>query len=419
MTVWISELDQRERRTLLACFGGWALDAFDVNLYPLVIPTLITALGITRFEAGILGTSALLASALGGWLSGIVADRYGRVTALQITVVWFAVFTALAGFCTSFGQLMAVRALQGLGFGGEWAAGAVLISEVIRPEFRGRAVGTVQSGFAVGWGAAVAVFTAMFALLPPDLAWRAMFWLGLLPAALVIYIRRFVSEPDTFRASARGRDRGVAANALTIFRAPHLRLTLLTSLLTTGAQGGYYAVGIWLPTFLRTERGLSAISSSSYLLSVIFGAFCGFLTGAWMADRFGRKATFIVMGVSAAVVVVLYTLLPIGNAVILVLGFPLGFFANGIYAPMGAYLAELFPTEIRATNQGFSYNAGRAVGATFPAAIGYLAEGMGLGVAIAVFTLASYACLIGALILLPETRGRALQAAPVQPSVLA
>ena len=138
-----------------------------------------------------------------------------------------------------------------------------------------------------------------------------------------------------------------------------------------------------------------------------------------MADRFGRKTTFIVMGVCAAVVVALYTLIPISNAVILVLGFPLGFFANGIYAPMGAYLAELFPTEIRATNQGFSYNAGRAIGATFPAAIGYLAGSMGLSTAIAVFTLASYACLIGALVFLPETRGRALQAAPAQPSAFA
>ena len=413
---WVGELDGRERRTLMACFGGWALDAFDVNLYALVIPTLLTVLGMTRGQAGLLGTVALLFSAFGGWLTGALADRYGRVAALQITVLWFAVFTFLSGFCTNFDEFMVVRALQGLGFGGEWAAGAVLMSEVIRPEFRGRAVGSVQSGFAIGWGAAIGAFAVVFALLPPDIAWRVLFWLGLLPAALVIYIRRFVVEPEGFKASLAARRRPGLRQMFVIFSPRHLRITILTVLLSTGAQGGYYAVGTWLPTFLRTDRGLSALSSSGYLAFVILGAFCGFLTGAWLADRIGRKATFVLMGVCAAAVVVLYMLIPIGNGAMLVLGFPLGFFANGLFAPMGAYLAELFPTEIRATNQGFSYNAGRAIGALFPAAIGYLGERMGLGNAIAVFTLASYVCLLGSLTMLPETRGRALPGEP-SPSV--
>ena len=416
MTIWINNLDARERRTLWACFGGWALDAFDVNLYALVMPTLLAVMSMNRFQAGMLATVALLFSAVGGWLSGVVADRYGRVMALQITVLWFAFFTFLSGFCNTYEQLFVVRALQGVGFGGEWAAGAVLISEVIRPQYRGRAVGTVQSGFAIGWGAAILAFVIVSALLPPEFAWRCLFWLGLIPAVLVIYVRRFVDEAEVFKVAQPAKPHATLRQMFVIFSRPHLRLTVLTSLLTTGAQGGYYAASTWLPTFLRTERHLSAMGSSGYLAFVILGAFCGFLTGAWLSDRIGRKNTFIVMGVGAAVVVASYMLLPISDTLMLFLGFPLGFFANGLYAPLGAYLAELFPTEIRATNQGFSYNAGRAIAALFPSIIGYMGELTGLSVAIGVFTLLSYACLLLALSMLPETLGRDLSALAGVPS---
>jgi MFS family permease len=198
VATFVSDLNVNERRTLVACFGGWALDSFDVNLYALVIPTLLVTLNFTMAEAGILATVALLLSAAGGWITGTLADKYGRVRVLQVTILWFAVFTFLAGFCSTFSQFFVVRALQGLGFGGEWAAGAVLIGEVIQSKYRGRAVGLVQSGWAVGWGGATLVFAIVFSLLPQDIAWRVLFWTGLLPALLVIYIRRFVNEPEIF-----------------------------------------------------------------------------------------------------------------------------------------------------------------------------------------------------------------------------
>jgi MFS family permease len=414
MAIWITDLEPTERRTLWACFGGWALDSFDVNLYALVIPTLFAVLHFTPGEAGVLATVTLLLSAFGGWVTGILSDRFGRVRMLQATILWFAFFTFLSGFANSFGQLFACRALMGLGFGGEWAAGSVLMGEVIRARYRGRAVGTVQSGWAVGWGAATLAFAVIFQLLPPETAWRALFWTGILPALSVFLIRRHVPEPEVFRRAAK-REGGLLGQAVSIFSPVHVRATLLASLLTLGAQGGYYAVSTWLPTFLRTERHLSVLGSSGYLAAVIVGAFCGFLTGAWLADRIGRKATFLLFAVAASTMVVLYMLVPIDNGPMLALGFPLGFFANGMFAPMGAYLTELFPTAIRGTAQGFAYNAGRGVGALFPALIGFLAGSMGLGIAIGAFTLGAYALMFLALLALPETRGREL---PSDPDVL-
>jgi MFS family permease len=412
MATFLSDLKVNERRTLVACFGGWALDSFDVNLYALVIPTLLVTLNFKMAEAGILATVALLLSAVGGWVTGTLADKYGRVRVLQVTIVWFAFFTFMAGFCNNFGQFFVVRALQGLGFGGEWAAGAVLIGEVINSRYRGRAVGLVQSGWAVGWGGATLAFALVFSLLPQDIAWRVLFWTGLLPALLVIYIRRFVNEPEIFEKSRVTDDESVMTKIFTIFSRENIRLTLLTSLLTTGAQGGYYAVNTWLPTFLRTERKLTVLGSSGYLAFVIVGAFCGFLAGAWLADTIGRKKTFLVMALCAGLMTMIYMLAPIDNQMMLVLGFPLGFFANGLFAPMGAYLTELFPTKSRATNQGFSYNAGRAIGAFFPGIIGYLSQSMGLGTAIGVFTVIAYLLLLVALSMLPETHGRDLSVMP-------
>src|SRR3984957_15573375 len=186
---WLRDLNGVERRTMLATGGGWALDAFDVQVYSFVIPTLIGAWGISRAEAGMLGTAALLVPALGGWLTGVLCDRFGRVRMLQITILWFAVFTFLSGFTNNFNQLLICRGLQGLGFGGEWAAGSVLMGEVIRAKYRGRAVGVVQASWHLGWGLSAIVFSAFFTLLPADVAWRSMFWVGILPALFVFYIR--------------------------------------------------------------------------------------------------------------------------------------------------------------------------------------------------------------------------------------
>jgi len=406
---WYGELAPSEKRTFWACFGGWALDAFDVQIFSFAIPAIVATFSITNTEAGLIGTVTLLTSALGGWFAGMLADRFGRVRTLQITILWFAVFTFLCGFAQTYQQLLVSRALMGLGFGGEWAAGAVLMGEIIRAQHRGKAVGTVQSGWQIGWTAAAILSTVLFSLLPADTAWRALFWIGVAPAILVLFIRRFIDDPPVFKAARQENSTaGLARRPLEIFSPQMIRITILTCLLTTGAQGGYYALFTWLPTFLKVERKLSVIGSGGYIGVVILGSFCGLLFGAYVADRIGRRANFILYAACSLIAVFVYTQLPIDDVLMLVLGFPLGFFANGIFAGMGAFLTESYPTRVRGSGQGFSYNLGRGVAALNPPFVGLLSATVPLGQSIGIFAVVSYGVVIFAALMLPETKGRDL-----------
>jgi MFS family permease len=409
MFAWLEELSSRERKTLIATFGGWAVDAIDVMVYIYVIPTLIAVWGMSKTQAGFIITVTVLASAIGGWLAGILADRYGRVRVLQLTVLWFAFFTFLCGFTNSYEQLLVTRALQGLGFGGEWAVGAVLIGEMIRPEHRGKAVGTMQSGWAVGWGAANILYILLYQLLPEALAWRAMFWVGILPALLVFYIRKNVKEPEVFSATKdKIAERG--GHFLEIFSPALLRTTLLASLMTTGMMVGYYAVFTWLPTFLKTERGLSIMNTGWYTMVVIVGSFVGYLVAAYLADHIGRKKTFFIFATGSAIIAVLYTLIPIGNTVMLFLGFPLGFFVSGNFSGCGPFLTELFPSRVRGSGQGFVYNFGRGLSAFTAPVVGAMSGGMPLGQSIGIVATIGFAVVVLTVSLFPETRGKELVA---------
>jgi MFS family permease len=285
MIDWYRELNTAERRSFWACFGGWALDALDVQIYTFVVPALIALWHITNAQAGLLATSALVVSAFGGWIAGMLADRIGRARLLMITIAWFAFFTFLSGFTQNFEQLLIVRGFQGLGFGGEWAAGSVLIGEVIRAENRGRAVGTVQSAWAWGWGAAAILATIMFQVLPQEIAWRTLFFVGLLPALLIFYIRANVPEPKIFREAATVAKR---RGTLEIFGPDLLATTIVGAVLATGAQGGYYAITTFLPTFLRTQRHLTVMGTGGYLAVIIVGSWVGYIVSAYLNDAIGR-----------------------------------------------------------------------------------------------------------------------------------
>ncbi len=412
---WLAELSPAERSTLTATFGGWALDGLDVMVYSFVIPTIITAWNISKARAGLLGTVTLLLSAIGGWVAGLMADRYGRTRILQLTIAWFALFTFLSGFTQNSWQLLVTRGLQGLGFGGEWAVGSVLMGETIRAQHRGKAVGTVQSGWAVGWGLAAICYTALFSTFAPERAWRIMFWIGILPALLVIYIRRHVSEPEIYLETRRIVPGNAPWQWLDIFDRSVIQTTALTSVMAVGAQGGYYAITTWLPTFLKIQRGLSVLNTGAYLFVVILGSLVGYLVAAHLADALGRKRTLILFAICSFLTVAAYTYLPIKNKVMLVLGFPLGFFASGSFSPMGAYLTELFPSRLRGSDQGFSYNFGRAIGSLFPFLVGILSATLPLGEALAVFALLAYGVMLTGLVALPETHGIELRPGSVDP----
>ena len=406
---WYRALTGKERRTFWSCKIGYALDAMDTQFLSFVMPTLIATWGLSKGDAGLIGTVTLLTSAVGGWLAGIRSDRLGRVQTVQITILGLATFTLACALAQDFTQLLIARGLMGFGMGGEWTAGAILIGEVIRAGDRGKAVGMVQAGWAIGWGASALLYALMFSLLPPGWAWRSLFLLGVLPALFVIFIRRFVDEPEVFVARQRRPEiRERRASFAEIFSPAMWSTTLRAVLLTTGAQGGYYAITTWLPTFLETERHLTVLGTGGYLAVVIFGSYAGYIVSAHLTDRLGRRKNFILFALGSLGLALAYTRLPVTDALMLSLGFPLGFFVSGVFSGMGAFLTELFPTRVRGSGQGFCYSMGRALGALFPFLIGLASRRMTLGEAIGLFAAAAYGLMILAASTLPETRGKQL-----------
>ncbi|MFS8102814.1 MFS transporter [Lentzea alba] len=401
---WFRSLGQKGRRAFVGAFGGYGLDSYDYWVLPLSLVAITGYFGLTKAEAGLLGTSTLLMSAIGGAVAGVMADRFGRSKTLIITVAAYAFFTVLCGFATNYETLLVFRALQGLGFGGEWAAGAILVAEYCKPKYRGRTVAFIQSAWAVGWGLAVLVNTLVASLADPAWSWRIMFWTGALPAILIFYVRRNVDDAPV--AKAQGSQKGTFPK---IFQGPILKTTLFAALLATGVQGGYYTLATWLPTFLQTSRGLTIIGTGGYLAFLITGAWIGYVCGGYLTDYLGRKKTFVLFATASALLIVAYTQIPNGaNTLVMFLGFPLGFCMSAIFSGFGSYLSELYPTNLRGTGQGFTYNLGRAFGAVFPGLVGFMADRLGMGGAM-LFGAAAYGIAVVALIWLPETVNKELE----------
>jgi MFS family permease len=250
----------------------------------------------------------------------------------------------------------------------------------------------------------VLLYTALFSWLPQETAWRVMFMVGLLPALLVIYVRRSIQEPEHRAAKpAAGRIELVA-----IFNQENLRTTLIGGMLGMGAHGGYAALMTWLPTYLKTERNLSVLSTGGYLAVVIFAFWCGCIASAHLLDRIGRRRNVAMFALCCTITVLLYQFLPLSNTEMLLLGFPLGFFAAGIPASLGALFNELYPMAVRGTGVGFCYNFGRVASAGFPVLVGYMSKSMPLGEAIGINAAIAYGLALIMVLLLPETKGKRL-----------
>jgi MFS family permease len=396
---------------MIACAAGWCLDGFDMTGFSYVITGLITVNMVTKPQAGVLGTAALLSSSLGGWLTGILCDRYGRVRMLQVTILWFSIFTGLCGLAQNYHQMLVLRSLQGLGFGGEWTAGAVLMGEVIRAKYRGRAVGIVQGAVGIGYMLAALAYGVVFSVLPVQWSWRALFWVGVLPAFLVIYVRRAVQEPEIFRTT-QSKSRFEMFGFL---KGNLLLRTIIASIMLTGLQGSYYVVAIWLPQFLKGERHMTVVGTSTFSMIVLTGSLIGFFIGAHTSDYFGRRPTIIFFALGSAFASYIYTVLPITPFLMVFLGVVMGAMNSGKFTPLGALLTELYPTAMRGSAQGFVYNGGRAIGALVPAIAGFASARMKLGVAIGVLAAISNGLAILACLLLPETRNQELSVLDVTP----
>jgi len=402
---WMREVSPAGRRALGAAFAGWALDAMDFVLYLLAIPALRAEFTLDARQAGLLATVALLSSAVGGVLFGRIADRFGRTRALGWTVLVYSLASLGSATAQTAFQLLLWRTLLGLGLGGEWSAGAVLVAESVPAAHRGKAIGLMQSGWAVGYLAATLAAAAIL----PRFGWRALFAFGVAPALLVVWIRRRLEEPPRRAAASAVPAPGVGA----LLRPPLAARTAVAILLSTAVMFGYWGLFTWIPSFLAAPAaeggaGLGLVRSTGWIVPMQVGAFFGYLSFGYAADRFGRKRSFAAYLVAAAAIVLAYGALVRSPVALMVLGPLLGFFGHGYFSLFGAQLAELFPTSIRATAQGLCYNSGRALSAFAPATIGALADVRGLAAALGA-TAAFFVA--GALLvtLLPETRGAELE----------
>lgn len=404
---WYRSLPLAGRRAFVGAFAGYSLDAYDFQVLPLGLTAIAAYFNLSKGQSGLLTTVTLVVSAVGGILAGILIDWIGRSRTLMITVATYALFTALCGFATSYPMLLTFRALQGLGFGGEWAAGAVLVAEYASARYRGRTVAFVQASWAVGWGVAVLVSTIALDHLGAGLSWRVLFWTGALPGLTLLYLRRRVVDAPTRPAmQLAGLPERIPVRH--VVRGRLGRITLFASLMATGVQGGYYTIATWLPTYLKEERHLTVVSTGSYLSLLIGGSFIGYLCGGYLSDALGRRKAIGLFGILSGAILYSYIHIPASaNHVLLILGFPLGFCFSAIFSGFGSYLAELYPHAVRGTGQSFTYNVGRAVGAFFPTAVGFSAGSKGLGDAL-VYGTAGYALAVLALLGLPETRGAEL-----------
>ena len=351
---WYRTLSGPATHAFWASFLGYALDAFDYQIFSFTLTAIALTFSLTNTQSGLIATATLVVSAFGGLLAGVLADTIGRTRTLMLTIGTYALFTFLSGLAPNYEFLLIFRSLQGLGFGGEWAAGAILIAEVAQPAQRGRVLGMVQSSWAVGWALALIAYTIVFKFFPPGTGWRIVFCLGILPGLVTLYVRRNVREPEVFVQTREAEQAETAevvekhatrSSLLQIFQRDLLGTTLPATLLAVGAQGGYYAIFTWLPTFLKTERHLSIVGSVPYLAVVIAGSFVGYVASGYINDWIGRRPTFAFYALCSGILVYLYTQIPAGaNTLLLVLGAPLGFFASGIFSGFGSYLAELFPS---------------------------------------------------------------------------
>jgi MFS family permease len=406
MLFW-READPTARRALIAASLGWMLDAFDVMLYALVLTSLRTDLGIDGRTAGGLQSLTLLASAAGGLMFGVMADRWGRVRALMLSVLLYSVFTAACGLAQSAAQLAVFRIFLGIGMGGEWASGAALVSETWPDRHRGKALGLMQSAWAVGYALAAIVNLVVQDAL--GLGWRAVFFVGVLPALYAFWIRSRVEEPALWR-QARARTSRVSLGQA--IGGSLLGITVAVTLMNACTMFAWWGFNTWVPSYLRLAPdsggiGLSSAWMNFFIVAMQVGMWFGYVTFGFVADNVGRKVTYVAYLVLAAAFVLLYATTHTAW-MLFVLGPVTAFFATGFFSGFGAVTAELYPTDIRATAQGFTYNIGRVASAAAPYVVGGLTETRGFPAALSVAA-AAYALAAVFWIFIPETKGRVIK----------
>ena len=401
-----NETTAAQRNTVVAAGLGWMLDAFDVMLYSIVLATLIREFGMTKTTAGLLNSLTLIASAIGSFAFGLLADQFGRRRMLSLSILTYSVFTFLCGLSVTVSMLAVLRFLLGLGMGGEWNTGATLVAETWPSEWRGRALAIVQSSWAIGYAAAAVVANVILT----RAGWRWVFFAGVLPALLVFWIQRRVPEPEIWvRQKQTSHGDGVERKRL--WRSILLRLTALFAMNTFG-MFAWWGLFTWIPAYLALPaaqggRDFGALSFTAFLVVLnLCGMLPGYLLFGVCADKFGRKRTVITYLALAALSVPAFAMAR-NPAAILLAASVVAFFGTGFFTGSGLLGSELFPTAIRATALGVSYNAARGLSAFAPMVIGALGQTHGLSWAFYVCGIA-FALAAASAAFIPETHGTEL-----------
>jgi MFS family permease len=397
----VETVDQNARKALWGSAIGYAMDGFDMLILINMLGPISVSLGLVPAQTGFLVTSTLIGALIGGFIFGGLADRYGRVRVLTWTIVLFAVFTGLSALAQTYAQLLTARTIAGMGLGGEFGIGMALAAEAYPPSMRAR----VSSFVGLGWQTGVLVAAIITPLLLPFIGWRGMFAVGIAPALVAAFIRHSVDEPAVFlRSHARN-----ALQPLKLLVAD--RATAMASLgmfiLCSVQNFGYFGLMTWLPNYLGTQLGMGLTKSSTWIVVTILGMAAGIWAFGHLADRFGRRPTFLGYMIGAVVMVLIYSQLTDPNA-LLIGGAVLGFFVNGMLGGYGALMSELFPTAARATAQNVLFNLGRGVGGFGPVVIGLVVGAYGASTAIAMLAVLYGLDIVALLALIPERRGAAL-----------
>jgi MFS family permease len=410
---WYKVINKEQRNALIGGMGGWTLDSMDMLLYVMALTAIMKEFQIDTVIGGLLASVTLFSSAVGGIAFGIIADYLGRKKALIGAIVIYTLFTGLSGIAHSVVELAVYRTMLGLGMGGTWAAGALLVSETWPKEHRGKASGLMQGGWALGY-----MLAAFFAgLILPPYGWRILFFVGVIPGiAILLFVIFYTKEPDLWLKNkqlkkAQPVKRQEGFTFFQIFKPDLLRFTLLSSLFMCFIQLGYWGLFTWLPGFLSTPTeqggaGLNIVKTAGWMFSMQFGAYIGYSYFGFLSDKVGRKKAFTLFLAIAAVLVPIYGSLR-DPLYLFILGPLVGLFGSGYFSGFGAFLSELFPTRVRGTAQGFVYNFGRGVSALAPVIIGTLAKTYGIGTSLFV-TSFFMICSIVTLAFLPETKGKVL-----------
>ncbi|QAY58566.1 MFS transporter [Microbacterium protaetiae] len=407
----VSSEDRAERsytrKAIFAAALGYGLDGFDLLILSFALSGIIASFSLSDAQAGSLATITLFGAVVGGIVFGMLADRYGRVKVLSWTVLIFAVFTGLSSLAQGFWDLAAYRFLAGVGIGGEFGIGMTLAAEAVPARARARATSWVGVGFQLGVFAAALVSAPVIALW----GWRGLFVIGIAPAIFAMVVRRRLHEPPKFaEKQAAGQTPAIShwASIKLLFRdRTTTRITFAMIILTTVQNFGYFGIITWLPSYLSDKLGLGVTRGSLWTAVTVIGMLTGIVVFGQLADRLGRRKAFWIFQVGAIVSILVYSQLADPTALLLG-GFVMGAFANGMLGGHGALMAELYPTEARATAQNVLFNIGRALGGFAPVIIALLAGSYGFPFALALLP-AIYVIQFAAMFLLPERRGAELE----------